>query len=272
MLAVDPRVVDAAWSKVEPLLPQHLPPDHPLGTHRTRIPDRECFVGLLFRLVTGCSWFVASQICGAGETTLRRRRDEWVRASVFERLVEIVMAEYDSEIGIEIDDVAIDGSLHKAPFGGEGSGKSPVDRGKLGWKWSIATEMQGIPIGWVAAAANQNDSTLLVPTLIDVVERGHFSDMDTLHLDRGYDSKIARKNLDEIGVLETVIATKPEASGSKEKKAIEFGKRWLVERTHSWLSNFGQMRRNTDRFTRHRHAQLSFAIAMIMFVKLFKNR
>ena len=177
-----------------------------------------------------------------------------------------------TKIGIEVDDVAIDGSLHKAPFGGEGSGKSPVDRGKLGWKWSIATETQGIPIGWIAAAANQNDSKLLVPTLVDVLERGHFGDIETLHLDRGYDSKISRRNLDEIGVLETVIATKPKSDVDRTTKSIEFGKRWMVERTHSWLSNFGQMRRNTDRFTCHRHAQLSFAIAMIMFVKLFKNK
>ena len=30
------------------------------------------------------------------------------------------------------------------------------------------------------------------------------------------------------------------------------GMRWPVERTNSWLSNFGQLRRNTDRFIHHR--------------------
>ena len=54
-------------------------------------------------------------------------------------------------------------------LGGEGTGKSPVDRGKLGWRWSIATDAAGIPIGWVAAGANIHDDLLLGATL-DAVE------------------------------------------------------------------------------------------------------
>ena len=63
----------------------------------------------------------------------------------------------DRIIELDLDVVAIDGSLHKAPCGGEGTGKSPVDRAKLGWKWSVASERSGIPIGWSIDAANRND-------------------------------------------------------------------------------------------------------------------
>ena len=55
---------------------------------------------------------------------------------------------------------AVDGSQHKAPAGGEGTGPNCTDRGRSGWKWSIATDTDGIPVGWVAAAANRNDCTL----------------------------------------------------------------------------------------------------------------
>ena len=48
------------------------------------------------------------------------------------------------------------------------------------------------------------------------------------------------------------------------------GLRWPVERTNSWLSNFGQMRRNTDRFNVHRLAQFALAVALIITVKLMK--
>jgi hypothetical protein len=44
--------------------------------------------------------------------------------------------------------------------------------------------------------------------------------------------------------------------------------RWPVERTNSWFSNFGQLRRNTDRRTHHRHAQLNLAIAFLLAAKL----
>jgi hypothetical protein len=52
------------------------------------------------------------------------------------------------------------------------------------------------------------------------------------------------------------------------------GLRWPVERTNSWLSNYGQMRRNTDRTMRHRLAQLALTIALLITAKLidWRNR
>ena len=46
--------------------------------------------------------------------------------------------------------------------------------------------------------------------------------------------------------------------------------RWSVKRTNSWLSNFGQLRRNTDRFSAHRLAQFALAVSLIITVKLVK--
>jgi putative transposase len=43
--------------------------------------------------------------------------------------------------------------LHKAPYGGEGIGPNPTDRVKLGWKWSVASERHGIPLGWAIDGA-----------------------------------------------------------------------------------------------------------------------
>jgi len=45
-----------------------------------------------------------------------------------------------------------------------------------------------------------------------------------------------------------------------------------VERTNSWLSNFGQLRRNTDRRPQHRLAQLSLAITPSIRAKLIDRR
>ena len=44
---------------------------------------------------------------------------------------------------------------------------------------------------------------------------------------------------------------------------LRLGLRWTVERTNSWLSNHGQLRRNTDRLARHRLAQLALAIVLV---------
>ena len=190
MLALHPRVVDAVWAAVHPLIPEHRPEPHPLGCHRRRIPDRVCFEGILRRLVTGCSWDVAGRISGAGETTLRRRRDEWTAAGVFEQLRAEALAGYDRIIGIDLSEVAIDGSQHKAPFGGEGIGPNPTDRGKSGWKWSLATDRVGIPLAWAIDGANRNDMALLAPTLTEIDTRGLLGEVETLHLDKGYDNGV----------------------------------------------------------------------------------
>jgi len=270
MLALNPVVVDAVWQSFAAYLPKRGHTNHPLGCHRPRISDRDCFEAILFRLVTGCSWDVAGRLGKGGETTLRRRRDEWVAAGAFQHLVEEAIKAFDKVIGLDFSEVSVDGSLHKAPMGGEGTGPNPTDRGKTGWKWSVATDTNGVPIGWVTEGANRNDSILLAPTLDDINERGLLVDIETLWLDRGYDSEPTRTRLVERGITDAMIAKKRKRGSAKDTKHQPMGLRWPVERTNSWLSNFGQMRRNTDRFTAHRLAQFALAVALIITVKLVK--
>ena len=47
MLALDPVVVDAVWASFAAYLPEHGESNHPLGCHRPRISDRDCFEAIL---------------------------------------------------------------------------------------------------------------------------------------------------------------------------------------------------------------------------------
>jgi transposase len=275
MRALDPEVGDAIWAAIEPLLPQHAD-DHPLGCHRPRASDRACFNVMLVRMVTGCSWEDAERLTGrvVSDTTARERRDEWIAAGVFDAIANEAICAYDKIIGLDLSDVALDGSLHKSPCGGEGTGKNPTDRAKLGWKWSILTDRNGIPIGWVGDGANRNDSVLLAATLDAAATRGLLCDVETLWLDRGYDSAVTRERLTERQIDDAVIAEKRKKGSNKPKTNQPMGLRWPVERTNSWLSNFGALRRNTDRKTVHRLAQLALAVAFLLTAKLidWRNR
>jgi transposase len=275
MRALDPEVLDAVWAAIEPLVP--LPVDkHPLGCHRSRASNRDCFEVMLVRLATSCSWEDAERLCGnkVSDTTVRDRRDEWSAAGVFDAIAQEAMRGYDRIIGLDLSDVALDGSLHKSPCGGEGTGKNPTDRGKLGWKWSVLTDRNGIPIGWTIDGANRNDSVLLAPTLDDAAARGLLGDVETIWLDRGYDSNVTRARLAERNLDDAVIARKRKRGAAEPKKNQPMGLRWPVERTNSWLSNFGQLRRNTDRKTVHRLAQFALAVAFLLTAKLidWRNR
>lgn len=206
---------------------------------------------------------------------MRSRRDEWIAAGVYDAIATEALCGYDEIIGLDLSDVALDGSLHKSPTGGEGTGKNPMDRGKLGWKWSVLTDRNAIPFGMAVDGANRNDSVMLAPTLDDAKRRGLLQEIETLWLDRGYDSDATRERLAEREITDAVIAKKRKRGTTGGKKNNQpMGLRWPVERTNSWLSNFGQLRRNTDRKTAHRLAQLARAIVFLLTAKLidWRNR
>ena len=152
MPALPSSVLEPLWVQVAALLPSPQV-HHPLGCHRPRIPDRLVFDKLIQVLVFGCGYRrIADATCSA--TTLRRRRDEWINAGVAERLRLAVLAAYDRMHGLQLEHLAVDGCITKAPCGGQTAGPSPVDRRKQGLKRSLVTEAGGIPLGTVPAPAN----------------------------------------------------------------------------------------------------------------------
>ena len=273
MRALELEVVDAVWAAIESLLPPRQD-THPLGCHNPRISDRVCFEGILIRLVTGCSWETTEQLMGhvVSDTTLRTRRDEWVAAGVFDRLASEALAAHDRIIGLDLSEVSVDGSQHKAPCGGEGTGRNPCDRAKLGWKWSLLADRAGIPIGWATNGANRHDVVLFEPTLAAAERRGLLADVETLHLDRGYDGAPVRDCVAAYGITDLICGKRRDAGTATGPLPVPLGMRWPIERTNSWLSNFGQLRRNTDRRTHHRHAQLALAITLLITAKLIDWR
>ena len=272
---MDSEVADAIWAAIEPMLPTPVD-EHPLGCHNPRVADRVCFRGILIRLVTGASWVDIEAIMDfeVSDTTLRARRDEWIDAGVFDQLEAEARAGYDRIIELDLDVVAIDGSLHKAPCGGEGTGPSPVDRGKLGWKWSVASERSGIPIGWSIDGANRNDVAMLEPTLDAIAATGLLADIGTVTLDRGYDYPAIRARLHARGLDDLDIQRRGTKPPPGAPHRLTLGLRWIVEATNTWWSNYGQLRRSTDRKNRHRHAALQLATAVLIVGRLidYRNR
>jgi hypothetical protein len=75
-------------------------------------------------------------------------------------------------------------------------------------------------------------------------------------------------------IKDAVIAKKRKKGTATDANPQPMGMRWPVERTNSWLSNFGQLRRNTDRKNSHRLAQLALAVVFLLTAKLidWRNR
>jgi transposase len=126
------RIPDWLWAKMEPILPPHPPPPHPLGCHRRRVPNRSAMNAILLVLRTGMQWnaLAASGICSS--SSAHRRFQEWERAGVFEEIWRQGLLDYDEAVGIDWSFLSCDGALTKAPLGGGKTGPNPTDRAKRG--------------------------------------------------------------------------------------------------------------------------------------------
>jgi transposase len=145
MPAIQSCFIEPIWDQFSALLPSR-PGSHTLGCHRPRVSDRLVFDKLVQVAVFGCAyWRIADATCSA--TTLRRRRDEWIGLGVMEQLAQIAEEGYDRLIGLQLDDIVVDGCITKAPCGGEMAGRSPVDRGKQGPSARFSWTELGFPSG-----------------------------------------------------------------------------------------------------------------------------
>jgi transposase len=200
--AIPSCIQEPLWDQFTALLPTRHD-SHPLGCHRRRIPDRIIFDKLIQILVFGCGYRrIADRTCSA--TTLRRRRDEWIALGVADQLHRLALAAYDRMHGLELEHLAVDGCITKAPCGGQVAGPSPVDRRKQGLKRSVATEAHGVPLTALPAPANRRDDGLLAATLeaaamITAAALGPLPATPTVHLDAGYDYQSCREVLARAG-------------------------------------------------------------------------
>jgi transposase len=223
--ALPPYIIEPIWQQLVALLPERHT-SHPLGCHRSRIPDRVVFEKLVQVLVFGCAYEkIADRSCSA--TTLRRRRDEWIASGAIDSLRTMALESYDRMVGLEPSELAVDSCITKAPCGGEKAGPSPVDRGKGGIKRSVLVDGRGIPLGSVTAPANRHDSPLLAPTIDAARSLGLVIEEASVHLDRGYDSQLTRTRL-----LERELVA--EISKKGRPAPLNATRRWIVERTNSW--------------------------------------
>jgi hypothetical protein len=159
--------------------------------------------------VFGCGYRrIADQGCSA--TTLRRRRDEWITAGVADQLRRAVLVAYDQLFGLELEQLAVDGCITKAPAAARSPGparptgasrassaRSRWRRVASRWPWWLPSQS---PRRWAAGGdpgrrgdRHRRDGRSLPGTL-------------TVHLDAGYDDQPCRQILAERGMAGAIAA------------------------------------------------------------------
>jgi putative transposase len=109
----------------------------------------------------------------------------------------------------------------------------------------LLTEANGVPLAIVVAGANRNDFKLARETIESIViarPKVTGAAPQGLCLDKGYDYSEVRDLADEFRFTAHIRCRGEEARVIKKKARFK-ARRWVVERSHSWMNRFVSVRR-----------------------------
>jgi putative transposase len=259
----DGRIPDELWERLMPRLPPRKPP--PLGCHRPRVADRKAMDAMFFVLRTGCQWNALKETDICSSSSAHRRFQEWTAAGVFLGVWKGGLVAYDALQGIDWEWLALDGAMTTAPLGGKKVGKNPTDRGTSGAKRSVLTDGGGVPIGLAVEGANRNDFKMVRETIESLpVKRPAPTMPQGMCLDKGYDYDEVRDLRAEFGFTAHIRGRGEEAKALKQDVGFR-ARRWVVERTHSWMNRFRRVLIRWDKKVRNYLGFLHLACAYITY-------
>jgi putative transposase len=122
---------------------------------------------------------------------------------------------------------------------------------------------RGAPLSLIVAGANRHDVKLLAQTLdAIVIRRPKPTQRKPQHLcvDKGYRGRVAEQQMRARGYTPHVPNQTPSKGGHKTQGRA---RRWVVERTHSWMNNYRKLRVRYEKKAANFEALLHLATALI---------
>src|SRR5215217_6819235 len=180
---------------------------------------------------------------GVSSSVVYERFQRWRQMGLFEKLMKRMAQYYARECGgIGWKWQAMDSKHSAAPLGGHKTGNNPTDRGKSGAKINLLVDGRGAPLSVVITGANRHDKVSAMDLIISVVLKRPAHKEQHLCADKAYDSDDLREFVDSAGYIEHIKANRRQ-KGSEgplsedTSKRVYPARRWIVERTISWLSS-----------------------------------
>jgi transposase len=138
---------------------------------------------------------------------------------------------------------------------------------KKGSKRSLLVDGIGIPLSIVASGAQVHDVKLLEPTLDQIVtERppAQLPPKENLCADAGYAGQPAKQAIEERNYVPH-IRPRGEETESNRRNPRKRARRWVVERTHSWLNRYRKLLVRFEKTALSFEGLLELACALIVF-------
>jgi putative transposase len=133
-------------------------------------------------------------------------------------------------------------------------------------------EAEGIPVGLAVEGANRNDMKLVEATLESIPEGAERPEPTEeqpqgMCMDKGYDYDEVRQIVEEFGFTAHIKARGEEAQAIKRKAGYK-ARRWVVERTHSWMNRFRGVLIRWSKKAENYIALLHMSFAFIIYRKM----
>jgi putative transposase len=243
---------------------------------RPRVSDRAVANAIWYVLWTGCQWkAIHRNWFGVSSSVVHERFQRWRRMGLFEKLMKRMVEYYAKESGgIGWKWQAMDSKNSPAPLGGEKTGKNPTDRGKRGAKINLLVDQSGAPLSVVLTGANRHDKISAVDLIVSMALKRPAHKEQHLCADKAYDASDVREFAASEGYTAHIKANPRTADGGsdgedlKEKEGaqekIHPARRWVVERTISWLTKRRSLRTRWSKKAENWLALIQFACAHVL--------
>ena len=199
------------------------------------------------------------------------RRDEWIAAGVFDQLRAEALAAFDRIVGLDLTEVAIDGQPAQGPLRWRRTpAPTRVTGANRAGSGRSRSTVHGIPTRLGQSTAPTATTSRPVDPTLDAVAANRVCSIDIETAASRPRLRLPEPSANAHRRRPHRLTSSNAAPRTRRKRPqpIRLGLRWIVEATNSWLSNYGQLRRNTDRKTRHRHAALCLATTVLIVGKL----
>ncbi|WP_327110879.1 IS5 family transposase [Streptomyces sp. NBC_01341] len=287
------ELTDAAWERIEPLLPQVDGRGRPWRDHRQVVN------GVLWRLRTGAPWRDLPDRYGPWQTVYERFA-RWEADGTWVKLLEHVQVRDDAVGRVEWT-VSIDSTINRAHQHAAGArkkgnthrdeledpGRSQArqalgrSRGGLTTKVHLAVDGRGLPLSIVLTPGNVNDATVFGQVLAGIrVPRAAGGRPRTTPErvlgDKAYSSRAIRHLLRRRGIVATIPERRDQAANRRRRGALggrppAFDKpiyrdRNVVERCFARLKQFRAIATRFDKLSDRYRAGVVLA-ALILWLR-----
>ena len=271
------RLPRPLWRKLKKHLPKKTNKTQKRGG-RPRGSDRAVANAMWYVLWTGCQWkALHREWFGVSSSVVHERFQRWRQRGIFEKLMKSMAEYYAKESGgISWKWQAMDSKNSPAPLGGEKTGKNPTDRGKRGAKMNLLVDQRGAPLSVVLTGANRHDKVAAIDLIVSIALKRPAHKEQHLCADKAYDASDVREFASSReGGYTTHIKVNPrkkdstESSGEHSQQRDSPGephlaRRWVVERTISWLTKRRSLRTRWSKKAHNWLALIQLACAHVL--------